>query len=68
MTEPLFEVEQAQPGADDHQACDRCLTVAWATIDGLRVRGWTVYDGTSATGRELHVRICPTCTKKGATQ
>jgi hypothetical protein len=43
------------------QACDRCLTGAVASDDGLRVLGWQVYDGTSFTGAELKVRICPAC-------
>jgi hypothetical protein len=65
VAEPLFEVEQADPGRE-HQACDRCLTGAWASNDALRVRGWAVYDGTSQTHRPLHVRICPACQRKEA--
>lgn len=65
MTEPLFKVEQEPPGADDHQACDNCLTAAWASRDTLRVRGWIIFDGTTLTGRALQVRICPTCQRKG---
>lgn len=61
----LFEVNDPDPGRE-HQACDRCLTAAWASNDGLRARGWQVYDGTSQTSKELHVRICPTCQRRGA--
>jgi hypothetical protein len=64
-TAPLFEVAEADPGRE-HQACDRCLIGAWASNDALRVRGWQVYDGASVTGLPLHVRICPTCQRKGA--
>jgi len=64
MTEPLFEVDQAEPGRE-HQACDRCLTAAWASDDGLRVRGWLVFDGPSVTGKHIHARVCPACQRKG---
>lgn len=65
VTGGLFEVEEADPGRK-HQACDKCLTAAWASDDALRVRGWYVYDGKSQTGRDLHVRICRKCRNKGA--
>ncbi len=64
MTEPLFEVAESDPGRK-HQACDKCLIGAWASDDRLRVRGWIAYDGTSVTSKELHIRICPACQKKG---
>lgn len=64
MTEPLFELDDPDPGRE-HQACNQCLTGAWASNDRLRVRGWLVHDGTSQTGRPLHVRICPACQRKG---
>ena len=65
MTEPLFEVVMPDPRRE-HQACDLCMVGAWASDDALRVRGWQVYDGKSQTGRDLHVRICPACQRKGA--
>jgi hypothetical protein len=65
MTEPLFEIEAADPKRE-HQACDGCLTGAWASDDALRVRGWLVFDGLSVTNEPLHVRICPACQRKGA--
>jgi hypothetical protein len=64
MADPLFELDDSDPGRQ-HQACDRCLTGAWASNDALRVRGWVVYDGTSFTGKPLNVRVCPTCQRKG---
>jgi len=64
VTEALFDVADPDPGRE-HQACDRCLIAAWASNDGLRARGWHVYDGTSQTGLPLHVRICPACQRKG---
>lgn len=63
MTAPLFEIADPDP-CREHQACDRCLTGAWASNDALRVRGWQVYDGTSFTGKPLKVRICPACRRK----
>jgi hypothetical protein len=60
VTEPLFEMEASDP-AREHQACDICLTGAWASNDALRVRGWAVYDGQSLTGKPLKARICPAC-------
>jgi len=65
MTEPLFDIEQTDPGRK-HQACDRCLIGAWASDDALRVRGWVVFDGLSVTSKSLHVRVCPACQRKGA--
>jgi hypothetical protein len=65
MTEPLFDVTDPDPGRE-HQACEKCLTGAWASDDGLRARGWLVYDGTSLTGEPLHVRICQPCQRKAA--
>jgi hypothetical protein len=65
VTDALFEVSDPDP-AREHQACDRCLIGAWASNDGLRVRGWLVYDGPSVTGKELHNRVCPACQRKGA--
>jgi len=59
VNEPLFPIEHPQPARP--QLCDRCLTAAELTDDGLRVLGWIVYDGRSFTGKELHVRICPAC-------
>lgn len=67
MSEPLFPVEEKDPGRE-HQACDDCLTAAWASNDGLRVRGWLVFDGESQTGQPLHVRKCPACQREGAKQ
>jgi hypothetical protein len=64
VTEPLFELAVPDPGRE-HQACDRCLTAAWASDDGLRARGWMVFDGDSQTGKPLRVRICPPCQRKG---
>ena len=63
---PLFTVGGKPHAGREHQACDRCLAGAWDTIDGLRVRGWIIYDGTSQTGRELHVRLCRACQRKDA--
>jgi len=60
VTDALFEIADSDPKRE-HQACDRCLVGAWASNDRLRARGWLVYDGTSQTGKELHVRICPKC-------
>jgi hypothetical protein len=65
MTEPLFEIEHADPKRE-HQDCDRCLTGAWASVDALRVRGWLAYNGTSFTGKPLNVRVCPACQRKGS--
>jgi hypothetical protein len=65
MTDALFEMAEPDPGRK-HQACDWCLIGAWASDDRLRVRGWHVYDGTSFTGRPMHVRICPACQRKEA--
>ena len=64
VTDALFEVPERDPGRK-HQACDRCCIAAWASDDGLRARGWHVYDGKSETGKELHVRICAACQRKG---
>lgn len=59
MTTPaLFDVPDPDPGAVE-QKCDLCPTTLTASIDGLRARGWTAYDGTSFTGKALTVRICP---------
>lgn len=66
VTEGLFDEIQLYRGDREHHACDMCLTGAWCSIDALRVRGWLVYDGKSQTGKELHVRICPACQRKGA--
>lgn len=63
MTEPLFDVDDPDPGRE-HQACEQCLIGAWASDDGLRVRGWLVYDGLSLTNEPLHVRICGACQRK----
>lgn len=60
---PLFD--PLAPGRREHFACDRCLTGAWCSRDTLRMRGWIVFDGTSQTGKELHVRQCPKCQRKG---
>lgn len=64
MTEPLFDVPDFEANRE-HQACDRCLIAAWTSDDGLRVRGWLVFDGLSQTGEPLHVRICAPCQRKG---
>lgn len=64
MTAPLLEVPENGP-ARKSQACDRCLTAIRTSDDGLRVRGWMVYNGRSQTGKLLHIRICPTCKSKG---
>lgn len=63
VTEALFELEEPDPRRE-HQACDRCLTAAWASDDGLRVRGWLVFDGLSETDEPLHVRVCPACQRR----
>lgn len=55
---PLFDVTV---GTGKPQTCDHCSTGTTETLDGLRVRGWVAYDGTSFTGKPLIVRICPTC-------
>lgn len=64
MTEPLFEVGAGDPDRR-LQDCDRC---AWSRVgasdQGLRVRGWLVYDGLSVTGKPLRVRICPACQER----
>lgn len=61
MTEPtLFDLADADPGAAP-QKCDLCPVTLTASLDGLRTRGWTAYDGTSFTGKALTVRICPAC-------
>lgn len=60
MTQPLFDLGHTDPKRK-HQACDRCLVGAWASDDALRCRGWQVYDGHSFTGKDLNVRICPSC-------
>ena len=65
MTDPLFDIEDPDPDRE-HQACEKCLTAAWASDDGLRVRGWLVYDGLSLTNEPLHVRICQPCQRKAA--
>lgn len=65
MADALFELTDSDPGRE-HQACDRCLTGAWASDDRLRVRGWLVFDGPSQTGKPLNVRVCPACQRKGA--
>lgn len=59
MTPPLFDAPEPKSGAE--QTCDRCPATIAATIDGLRVRGWIAYDGTSFTNKPLTVRICPAC-------
>lgn len=64
VTLPLFDVEESDP-AREHQACDCCLTAAWASDDALRVRGWLVFDGPSFTGKHIHTRVCPPCQRKG---
>ena len=46
------------------QACDRCLATETCSYDGLRVRGWTVFNGESVTGKKLKVRLCPACQRK----
>lgn len=56
---PLFE-EPADIGQVE-QACDKCQTKTLASKNGLRVRGWMAYDGTSFSGKPLNVRICPDC-------
>ena len=65
MTAPLFDVPDPDPDRKP-QACDQCLMLTEASDDGLRVRGWVAYNGTSWTGRRLRVRICPACQVKGA--
>jgi hypothetical protein len=63
MAEPMFEVADPDPNRE-HQACEKCLIGAWASDDGLRARGWLVYDGLSCTNEPLHVRICLPCQRQ----
>ena len=60
MTEPLFKIDLYRLRREDH-TCDGCRLEIWDSVDGLRVKGWLVYDGMSQTSQPLHVRICPTC-------
>lgn len=61
----LFDVDDPDPGKVV-QMCSfgPCIVTAWASDDGLRARGWLVYDGESMTGQPLHVRLCPSCQRK----
>lgn len=63
--EPLPIEFRNKPPAVTCQACDLCADEIRASDDGLRVRGWLVFDGRSETGKELHVRVCPDCRRKG---
>lgn len=63
MNEPLFP---APPTFDEEMhLCDLCPAAAMASADALRVIGWVVFDGKSVTGKDLHVRICRACRRKG---
>lgn len=64
MTEPLFDVPDPDP-AREVQICSTCDRTAWASDDGLRVRNWLVYDGTSQTGRKITLRMCTQCQREG---
>lgn len=61
----LFDVDDPDPNKTV-QMCSYgpCITTAWASDEGLRVRGWLVYDGESQTGQPLHVRLCPSCQRR----
>jgi hypothetical protein len=56
----LFDIPAPDPDAAP-QKCDLCPASLVASVDSLRVRGWSAYDGTSFTGKPLIVRICPAC-------
>jgi hypothetical protein len=59
-----FEVELYRARRED-QTCDECRTEVHASIDELRVQGWVAFDGPSVTAKDLHVRLCPACRRKG---
>lgn len=59
-TPPLFDPPAPASPAPE-QKCDTCPLTLAATIDSLRVRGWVAYNGTSFTGKQLTVRLCPDC-------
>lgn len=61
----LFDVDDPDP-SKIVQMCSYgpCIVTAWASDEGLRVRGWLVYDGESLTGQPLHVRLCPACQRR----
>lgn len=64
-TPALFDIPE--DGEHPPQRCNRCPAVAAVSLDALRARGWTVFDGQSLSGATLKVRICPLCVADGET-
>lgn len=41
--------------------CGNCSNKTASSLDAARMAGWRIWEGKSVTGKDLKVRICPTC-------